>query len=77
MEFEVIVQDKNQGALVVGRSKKEIAKNGSITLGDVKLLMGMETTHEDYGQGWTSLEGLTGEEIGEGCLLIFPPTTPL
>jgi hypothetical protein len=71
-------KSKEDAEKVIKASMDIVIKYGSISLAEVKALLGtVYTTYEDDQVGWKSLENLSGEEHPEGYILNFPTATKL
>ena len=76
-KLEVILKSREDAELVLDRMNEILAEFGSITVMNLKELIGAPTTHVDRNWGWTDLTNTEFHQVREGYLLTFPPVKKL
>jgi hypothetical protein len=67
-----VVKTEEEAILVINRMHEVIEQFDSITVGDLKDLIGLETEEGDEDWGWTELEYAMPERGKKGYMLIIP-----
>jgi hypothetical protein len=74
---EIVLESRTEAEEVVDRLFDLVSRYGSATVADLYELVGLKSTHTDFGWGWRELRGAGVSRIRGGYLLDLPEPEPI
>lgn len=74
---EIILSTRDESELVLEAMQDILDKYDVVSMSDLRMLVGIPTTHTDNKWGWYSLRGTSIRQNRGGYLLDLPPAEPL